>query len=56
MTVADDDEVRDAVNAALHGDIEPCENACTHIIVGRWTALGIANTIARADREDRIDA
>jgi hypothetical protein len=44
------DEVRDAVNAALHNG-EPCTSACTHVIVGRWTALGIANVIARAERE-----
>lgn len=44
--------VRDAVNAALHGRAKPCQHGCTHVIVGRWTALGIANVIARADLED----
>lgn len=45
--------VRDAVNAALHAGAKPCEHACTHVIVGRWTALGIANVIARADERER---
>lgn len=44
-----DQEVREAVNALLHRgfDAEPCESACTHVVHGRWTALGIANVIAR---------
>ena len=45
--------VRDAINAALHAGAKPCETACTHVIVGRWTALGIANVIARADQSER---
>jgi hypothetical protein len=46
------DRVREAVNAALHAGARPCATACTHVIVGRWTALGIANVIARRERDD----
>jgi hypothetical protein len=47
------EETRDAVNKVLHrgmgapGTAGPCETACTHVIVGNWTALGIANVFAR---------
>lgn len=58
MTVPDQsaETVRDAVNKKLHWGFGavPCQSACTHVIVGRWTALGIANVIARADERERL--
>lgn len=38
------------VNVALHRllNVEPCETACTHAIVGTWTALGMANVVGRS--------
>lgn len=51
QVVPNHEVVRDAVNAALHPNgVAACETACTHVVAGRWTALGIANVIAR--RED----
>ena len=47
-------EVRDVVNQVLHGAAKPCEAACTHVIVGSWTALGIANMVERADVSERV--
>jgi hypothetical protein len=44
----------DAVNAALHRSVNvatPCESACTHVIHDTWTALGIANVVARHAKE-----
>lgn len=41
---------RDTLNAVLHmllGFTKPCQTACTHVIDGRWTALGAANVLAR---------
>ncbi len=37
---------RDAVNLALHqvmGVTVPCDHACTHLVSGEWTCLGLAN-------------
>lgn len=42
--------VRDAVNSLLHAGLgvdEPCESACTHVVTGPWTALGVANVMGR---------
>lgn len=36
------------LNAALHPPgVEPCGNACTHVIADDWTALGMANVVGR---------
>lgn len=47
--------VKQGVNETLHKALgaEPCETACTHLVVGQWTALGIANVIARAEEQAR---
>lgn len=44
-----DRELATAVNALLHQALgtAPCESACTHIVSGRWTALGVANVVGR---------
>lgn len=39
-------ELADKLNEALHNG-PPCASACTHVIYGEWTALGIANVISR---------
>lgn len=47
-------EVGAVVNARLHQTFEgaePCETACTHVVIGFWTALGIANTISRRQND-----
>jgi len=47
--------IRDTVNAVLHNGLgieEPCATACTHVIAGSWTVLGVANVIGRADARD----
>lgn len=61
---AEVDEVRDAINAALHHavtvsvdgmqEIEPCQNACTHRIAKEWTALGIANVMSRVHSDNLV--
>lgn len=46
-----------ALNTALHHECradEVCQNACTHVLPfeaqgGKWTALGLANVLARRD-------
>lgn len=38
---------RDELNRVLHAGAKPCRSACSHVIAGRWTALGIANVLAR---------
>lgn len=46
---------RDALNAALHmrfGVADPCEHACTHYLIGSWSALGVANVVSRAEERD----
>lgn len=48
-------QVRDQLNARLHaalGADEACKHGCPHRVVGRWTALGIANVVGRIDAED----
>ena len=27
--------------------LPPCQSACTHVVQGQWTALGLANVAAR---------
>jgi hypothetical protein len=48
------EEVFLAVNRLLHEaidpHIEPCATACTHVVNGWWTALGVANVIRRAEQ------
>lgn len=50
------DDLRMVVNLFLHhcfdGDPEPCATACTHVVAHGWTALGIANFIARKAEAD----
>jgi hypothetical protein len=43
--------VLEVLNSRLHRlvtDDEPCGHACTHWLWGEWTALGLANVLARA--------
>lgn len=40
-------EYRDAINRELHAPDPPCETACTHVVAGAWTMLGIANVASR---------
>lgn len=39
--------IADAINRQLHAPDEPCETACTHVVIGQWTMLGIANVAGR---------
>jgi hypothetical protein len=43
----DNPHIADTVNAMLHRPFgsAPCTTACTHVISGQWTALGIANVL-----------
>lgn len=46
----DDTSLGARVNEMLHQALgeEPCASACTHVIKGEWTALGVANVFTRA--------
>lgn len=45
--------VKHALNCALHRGSHPCDSGCTHVVVGSWTALGIASAIGRIELEGR---
>ena len=48
-------DVAVALNSMLHSSLgvgTPCATACTHEVVGSWTALGVANVIGRAHDRD----
>lgn len=47
-------ETADKLNEALHALIyrRPCKTACTHVVVGTWTILGIANVVGRHSDDD----
>ncbi len=49
------DQLEKAVNVLLHLalDAKPCESGCPHQLTAHWTALGVANVVARTQR--RID-
>lgn len=53
-----DPKVKRALNDLLHdalGAWPPCETACTHFVIGGWSALGVANVIARQESKDKED-
>lgn len=47
-------EIADALNARFHEllGVSVCEHACTHVILGEWTALGAANVLSRHSQCD----
>lgn len=44
------DEEAVKINVRLHallGVESACQTACTHVVQGEWTALGVANVLGR---------
>lgn len=40
-------ELLDVFGGRALATTKPCETACTHVIIGEWTALGAANVLGR---------
>lgn len=47
--------MKGSLNAALHAlmGADPCESVCTHVITGKWTALGLASFIDDLEEKER---